>query len=61
MLYTLIALYFVIGLVLAKLIAPYSFPFHINSILITFLWPWFIAAQTVKMITGKYPKWTPYI
>ena len=25
----------------------------------TFFWPWPIAAQIVKRITGKYPKWTP--
>ncbi len=25
----------------------------------TFFWPWAVAAQAVKKITGEYPSWTP--
>lgn len=37
-------------------IAAYS---GTHPIFFTFLWPWAVAAETSKKITGKYPDWTP--
>lgn len=41
-----------IGLILAS----YS---GTHLVFFMFLWPWAIAAQIVKQITGEYPSWTP--
>lgn len=51
--------YLVVGLILAKIACPISFPFGRNSISVTLLWPWPVAAHLVRLVTGKYPKWTP--
>lgn len=51
--------YFGIALVycsIGLLVASYS---GTHLVFFTFLWPWAIAAQVVKQITGRYPNWTP--
>jgi len=30
-----------------------------HLVFFTFFWPWAVAAQAVKKITGEYPSWTP--
>jgi hypothetical protein len=52
-------LYLVIGQTFAYVLCPLSFPFGKNALVVTLLWPWPVAAQWVKIITGKYPSWTP--
>lgn len=52
--------YLAIGIALSVKAAPMSWahppgnlPFWI------LLWPWPVAAEVVKQITGDYPRWTP--
>lgn len=53
-------LYLLTGTILAFIITPFSWPFRRNALLVTFLWPWPIAAELVRMLTGRYPPWTPF-
>lgn len=48
----LLIIYCSIGL----LIASYS---GTHLIFFTFLWPWVIACEVVRFVTGKYPRWGP--
>ena len=63
---TSIAVYLLIGLALSLKAAPISWktifqgqpgnvPFWVG------LWPWPVAAQAYKYITGEFPDWTPEV
>ena len=47
-------IYLLVGVVIAIYSGTHLYFF-------TMLWPWAIAAQIVKWITGQYPKWTPQL
>jgi hypothetical protein len=57
----LTVLYLTIGVILAYVLCPISFPFGRNALFVTALWPWPVAAHWVKVFTGKYPSWTPFL
>ena len=60
-----VLIYLGIGLVTSLKTAPLSWEMLLqgkgagNLPIWLFAWPWPYAAQGVKMVTGKYPSWTP--
>lgn len=54
--YTGAGIYLVIGLLIARKMHPMV---GHNFVVTTLLWPWPVAAEATKRITGKYPSWTP--
>lgn len=53
--------YILVGLVVAWRTCPLSFPLGMNAVTVTLLWPWPVAAHVVSLLTGKYPRWTPWL
>lgn len=51
--------YLTVGVLLARKVCPLSWPLGHNAIAVTLLWPWLVAAELVRRVTGKYPRWTP--
>jgi hypothetical protein len=57
----LLGLYVLVGLCLACMVMPPALPARRNVLIAVLLWPWPIAAELVRMVTGRYPRWTPFL
>jgi hypothetical protein len=52
-----VALYGLVGSFIAACIAPLSWPFRRNALVLMLVWPWPITAWAVWLVTGRYPRW----
>ena len=54
--------YLIVGVALSIKAAPLSWRNPPGNLPLWVLaWPWPVAAEATKQVTGKYPKWTPFV
>jgi len=56
----LLGCYLLAGVVLAAMMLPLEHCVGRHVLVAILLWPWPIAAELVRMITGRYPRWAPW-